>query len=276
MIKLGEVNRLIVEQKTDNGYVLVDDKQTPVLLPNNDASNQLELNSLCDVFVYKDNAGNFVATLQMPKIKLGEFAWLEARDVNDTGAFMDWGMPKELLVPYRHQNQNLIAGRFYMIYLLIDLMTDRLIGTTKINNFLDNSNLTVEVGDEVNLLVIDKSDLGYNVIINHKHKGLIYANEVFTALKAGDAIKGFIKLIRAENKIDVMLQRHGYEATEPIQELILAKLKNANGFLDFTDKSEPALIYKKFGVSKKVFKKAIGALYKDKCILIEEEGIRLI
>ena len=276
MIKLGEVNRLSVEQKTDNGYVLVDDKQTPVLLPNNDASNQLELNSLCDVFVYKDNAGNFVATLQMPKIKLGEFAWLEARDVNDTGAFMDWGMPKELLVPYRHQNQNLIAGRFYMIYLLIDLMTDRLIGTTKINNFLDNSNLTVEVGDEVNLLVIDKSDLGYNVIINHKHKGLIYANEVFTALKAGDAIKGFIKLIRAENKIDVMLQRHGYEATEPIQELILAKLKNANGFLDLTDKSEPALIYKNFGVSKKVFKKAIGALYKEKCILIEEEGIRLI
>lgn len=276
MIKLGEVNRLSVEQKTENGYVLVDDKQTQVLLPNNDESNQLELNSLCDVFVYKDNAGNFVASLQMPKIKLGEFAWLEARDVNDTGAFMDWGMPKELLVPYRHQNQNLIAARFYMIYLLIDLMTDRLIGTTKINNFLDNSNLSVDVGEEVNLLVIDKSDLGYNVIINHKHKGLIYANEVFTALKAGDAIKGFIKLIRAENKIDVMLQRHGYEATEPIQELILAKLKNANGFLDFTDKSEPALIYKKFGVSKKVFKKAIGALYKDKCILIEEEGIRLI
>ena len=276
MIKLGEVNRLIVEQKTENGYVLVDDKQTQVLLPNNDESSQLELNSLCDVFVYKDNAGNFVASLQMPKIKLGEFAWLEARDVNDTGAFMDWGMPKELLVPYRHQNQNLIAARFYMIYLLIDLMTDRLIGTTKINNFLDNSNLSVDVGEEVNLLVIDKSDLGYNVIINHKHKGLIYANEVFTALKAGDAIKGFIKLIRAENKIDVMLQRHGYEATEPIQELILAKLKNANGFLDFTDKSEPALIYKKFGVSKKVFKKAIGALYKDKCILIEEEGIRLI
>jgi len=276
MIKLGEVNQLRVEQKTENGYVLVDDKETPVLLPNNDASNQLELNSLCDVFVYKDNTGNFVATLQMPKIKLGEFAWLEARDVNDTGAFMDWGMPKELLVPYRHQNQNLIAGRFYMIYLLIDLLTDRLIGTTKINNFLDNTNLTVDVGDEVNLLVIDKSDLGYNVIINHKHKGLIYTNEVFTHLKAGDAIKGFIKLIRAENKIDVMLQRHGYEATEPIQELILEKLKSANGFLGFTDKSEPTLIYKNFGVSKKVFKKAIGALYKEKCILIEEEGIRLI
>jgi len=276
MIKLGEINKLTVQQKTENGYVLVDDKETLVLLPNITESADLALNSLCDVFVYKDNTGNFVATLQMPKIKLGEFAWLEAKDVNDTGAFMDWGMTKELLVPYRHQNQNLIAGRFYMIYLLIDLLTERLIGSTKINNFLDNTNLTVEVGDEVNLLVIDKSDLGYNVIINQKHKGLIYANEVFTNLKAGDAIKGFIKLIRAENKIDVMLQRHGYEATEPIQELILEKLKNANGFLDFTDKSEPALIYKHFGVSKKVFKKAIGALYKEKCVLIEEFGIRLI
>ena len=279
MIKLGDFNLLTVAEKSNNGYILMDADKIPVLLfddlvyPNND---ELAIGTVKNFFVFKDGEGRYQASLRYPKIKMGEFAWLEVRDVNDTGAFMDWGLPKDLLVPFRHQNQKMMVGKSYLVYLLIDVLTDRLIGTGKINNFLNNEVLTVEMGDEVDLLVYEKTTLGYNVIINHLHKGLVYANEVFTEVQLGQQLKGYIKTIRPDNKIDVMLQRHGFEATEPIRELILERLKSQNGYIAMTDKSEPEEIYAMFGVSKKVFKKAIGGLYKEKQIELKSDGIYLL
>ena len=279
MIKLGDFNLLTVAEKSNNGYILMDADKIPVLLfddlvyPNND---ELAIGTVKNFFVFKDGEGRYQASLRYPKIKMGEFAWLEVRDVNDTGAFMDWGLPKDLLVPFRLQNQKMMVGKSYLVYLLIDVLTDRLIGTGKINNFLNNEVLTVEMGDEVDLLVYEKTTLGYNVIINHLHKGLVYANEVFTEVQLGQQLKVYIKTIRPDNKIDVMLQRHGFEATEPIRELILERLKSQNGYIAMTDKSEPEEIYAMFGVSKKVFKKAIGGLYKEKQIELKSDGIYLL
>ena len=279
MIKLGDFNLLTVAEKSNNGYILMDADKTPVLLlddPEYPDQDDVEVGSTCELFVFKDGEGRYQASARIPKIKLGEFAWLQVKDVNDTGAFMDWGMPKDLLVPFRHQNQKMMVGKSYVVYLLIDVLTDRLIGTGKINNFLNNEVLTVDVGDEVDLLVYEKTTLGYNVIINHLYKGLVYANEVFTDIQPGQQLKGYIKMIRPDNKIDVMLQRHGFEATEPIREIILERLKANEGYIAITDKSEPAAIYALFGVSKKVFKKAIGGLYKEKQIELKPDGIYLI
>ena len=279
MIKLGDFNLLTVAEKSNNGYILMDADKIPVLLlddPEYPSQNDDEVGSTCELFVFKDGEGRYQASARIPKIKLGEFAWLQVKDVNDTGAFMDWGMPKDLLVPFRHQNQKMMVGKSYVVYLLIDVLTDRLIGTGKINNFLNNEVLTVDVGDEVDLLVYEKTTLGYNVIINHLYKGLVYANEVFTDIQPGQQLKGYIKMIRPDNKIDVMLQRHGFEATEPIREIILERLKANDGYIAITDKSEPAAIYNLFGVSKKVFKKAIGGLYKEKQIELKPDGIYLI
>jgi uncharacterized protein len=279
MIKLGDFNLLTIAEKSSNGYNLMDADKIPVFLlddPEYPGQDDVEVGSTCELFVFKDGEGRYQASLRIPKIKLGEFAWLQVKDVNDTGAFMDWGMPKDLLVPFRHQNQKMMVGKSYVVYLLIDVLTDRLIGTGKINNFLNNEVLTIDVGDEVDLLVYEKTTLGYNVIINHLHKGLVYANEVFTDVQPGQQLKGYIKMIRPDNKIDVMLQRHGFEATEPIREIILERLKAENGFIAITDKSEPAAIYALFGVSKKVFKKAIGGLYKEKQIELKPDGIYLI
>jgi predicted RNA-binding protein (virulence factor B family) len=279
MIKLGDFNLLTVAEKSNNGHILMDADKIPVLLlddPEYPNQNDVEVGSTCELFVFKDGEGRYQASARIPKIKLGEFAWLQVKDVNDTGAFMDWGMPKDLLVPFRHQNQKMMVGKSYVVYLLIDVLTDRLIGTGKINNFLNNEVLTVDVGDEVDLLVYEQTTLGYNVIINHLYKGLVYANEVFTDIQPGQQLKGYIKMIRPDNKIDVMLQRHGFEATEPIREIILERLKANEGYIAITDKSEPAAIYALFGVSKKVFKKAIGGLYKEKQIELKPDGIYLI
>lgn len=279
MIKLGDFNLLTVSEKSIHGYLLMDADKLPVLLlddPEYPFQDDVEVGSTCKLFVFKDGEGRYQASARIPKIKLGEFAWLQVKDVNDTGAFMDWGMPKDLLVPFRHQNQKMMVGKSYLVYLLIDVLTDRLIGTGKITNFLNNETLTVDVGDEVDLLVYEKTTLGYNVIINHLHKGLVYANEVFTDVQPGQQVKGYIKMIRPDNKIDAMLQRHGFEATEPIREIILERLTMNDGFIAITDKSEPAEIYALFGVSKKVFKKAVGGLYKEKQIELKPDGIYLL
>ncbi len=229
------------------------------------------------VFIYRDSEGRTVATTLTPKINLHEFALLKVSAVTGVGAFLDWGLEKDLMVPFREQKQKMEEGRWYIVYLDLDQKTDRLFASNRVERYLQNDELVVKEGDEVDLVVQQKTDLGYAVIIKHKHKGLIFDNEVFKEIRVGDRLKGYVKNIRDDNKIDVSLQALGYRgANDANSELILTKLKEYDGFIPLTDKSTPEEISIQFGISKKAFKKSLGALYKQRLIEIQATGIRLL
>ena len=276
MIDIGVYNELTILRSTSVGLYLGDEQGEDVLLPNKYCPEEYEVGDKIDVFVYLDYAERKVATNIDPKIKLHEFALLKTTSVENVGAFMDWGLEKELMVPFKEQRQNMEEGRWYVVYLDIDEKTDRLYATNKIEKRLQNENLTVEQGDEVDLLVYTKSDLGYSLIINNKHKGLVFDNEVFRELNIGDKLKGYVKEIREDNKIDISLSPVGYANYNDVNaNTILDKLHQNDGFIGINDKSSPHEIYDEFGISKKAFKKAVGALYKNRDISIEAKGIRL-
>lgn len=246
-----------------------------VLLPNQYITDEMQVGDNIRVFVYLDSEDRPVATTQTPKIIRNEFAFLEVKDVSEYGAFLDWGLIKDLFVPFREQNPPMEVGEWHVVFLYLDQKTSRLLASAKIDKFLENERLTVGEGDEVDLLIWQKTDLGYNVVVNQYHKGLVYANEVFRELQIGDAIKGYVKKIREENKLDISLQKTGYEIVEPVAQLILDEVKKSDGFLNLSDSSSPEEIYKRLQISKKVFKKAIGGLYKQGRIRIAGEGIYL-
>ena len=189
---------------------------------------------------------------------------------------MDWGLEKQLFVPFKEQARPMIAGHWYIIYLYIDEKTDRMVGSSKTNRFLQNDDLTVEVTNKVDILVTHITEKGANVIINGVHKGLIYIEEIFEDIRSGDRMKAYIKNIRPDNKIDVVIQQPGYKSIEPNANFIRDELEAVGGFLPLHDKSDPEKIKSQLGMSKKSFKKAIGTLYKDKQINIKEDGIELI
>ena len=229
------------------------------------------------VFVYLDHEERPVATTLEPYILLNEFALLRVNYTNQVGAFMDWGMEKDILVPFKEQARPMEKGKRYLVYLYIDEKTNRLVASSKTNQFLDNENLTVEKGEEVDLIVSHITEIGINVIINEKHKGLLYKDEVYDdAIRTGDRLRGFIKTIRPDNKIDVALQQQGYVGIEPNADKILDELRANRGFLRLNDNSHPEDIKTVLKMSKKTFKKAIGALYKDKLIEIKDDGIYLV
>jgi predicted RNA-binding protein (virulence factor B family) len=207
---------------------------------------------------------------------LNEFALLRVNYVNQVGAFMDWGMEKDILVPFKEQARPMEKGKRYLVYLYMDDKTNRLVASSKTNQFLNNDQLTVEVGEEVELIVSHITEVGINVIINEQHKGLLYKDEVYEDIRTGDRLRGFIKNIRPDNKIDVSLQIQGYLSIEPNAEKILSELRASRGFLRLNDNSHPEDIKTVLKMSKKTFKKAIGALYKDKLIEIKDDGIYLI
>ena len=277
MIAIGQYNDLRILRMTTVGLFLGDDSEEEVLLPSKYCPEQYSLDDVLRVFVYRDHDEKKIATNLVPKIQLGEFALLKVVDVTKFGAFLDWGMVKHLLVPFKEQRQEMEVGRWYLVFLTIDPDTDRLYASNKIENFLQNDHLTIQEGEEVELLIMHKTDLGYSVIINNQHKGLIFENEIFKEIRIGDRLNGFIKKIRVDHKIDVSLQPLGYKkAIEPQSQILLHALRESNGFLSFTDKSDPELIYSTFGMSKKAFKKAIGNLFKQKLIELKEDGITLI
>ncbi|EKD26086.1 MAG: hypothetical protein ACD_79C01375G0001, partial [uncultured bacterium] len=277
MIEVGKYNRLKILRETSVGLFLGDDSGEDVLLPNKYCPKSFMLNDEIDVFVYRDHEERKVATNLTPKIKLNEFALLKVTAVTDVGAFLDWGMEKELFVPFAEQSPKMEEGRRYIVYLNLDEKTDRLYASNKIEKYLQNDNLSIEEKEEVEILVMKKTDLGFSVIVNNLHKGLIYDTEIFTKIYIGDKLKGFVKKIREDNKIDISLQAIGYKNfIEPNSDLIYQALLKNNGFLKVTDKSSPEEIYAQFGISKKVFKKAVGALFKQQKIEIEPNGIKLI
>ena len=274
---IGKKNKLLINRRTDNGFYLVDEDENEVLLPNKYIPQEAKEGDEIEVFVYKDSEDRPVATTLTPKIQRHEFAFLEVKDVNNYGAFLDWGLEKDLMVPFFEQAVKMESGKGYVVYLFLDQETDRLVATSKVEDFLEDEDVELEEGQEVDLLVFKKTDLGYKVIINNLFEGLIYHNEIFQPVQIGDALKGYIKTLREDKKIDVILQKTGYKnIIEPNSEKILNAIQQNDGFLPLNDKSSPEEIYTTLGMSKKVFKKAIGALYKQKVILIKNNGIYTI
>jgi uncharacterized protein len=247
-----------------------------ILLPNKYVPQDFKIGDELTVFVYLDHEERPVATTLEPYIFLNEFALLRVNYVNQIGAFMDWGMEKDILVPFKEQARPMEQGKRYLVYLYMDEKTNRLVASSKTNQFLNNDNITVENGEEVDLIVSHITEVGINVIINEKHKGLLYKNEVYDDLRTGDRIVGFIKNIRPDGKIDVSVTKLGFEKIEPSAQNILDELKASRGFLRLNDNSHPEDIKTVLKMSKKTFKKAIGTLYKQKLIEIKEDGIYLV
>lgn len=277
MISIGQYNDLTILRMTTVGLFLGDEEGEDVLLPSKYCPEEYSLGDVLKVFVYRDHDGKKIATNLEPYLLLHQFGFLKVTAVSGFGAFVDWGMVKNLLVPFKEQRQKMEMGRWYMIYMDLDKETDRLIGSNKIEKYLSNETLTVEEGDQVDLLVMHKSDLGYSVIVNHRHKGLVFENEIFGEIKIGDKFTGYVKKIRSENKLDISLHPQGYKkAIEPHAQIILTKLKEEGGFLPYHDKTSPEIIYSTFHLSKKAFKKAVGNLFKNQLIRLDEEGMHLV
>jgi uncharacterized protein len=283
MIQIGKYNTLTILRETKVGLYLglpeenkENDPTKDILLPNKYVPKDFKIGNEIAVFVYLDHEERPVATTLEPYIFLNEFALLRVNYVNQIGAFMDWGMEKDILVPFREQARPMEKGKRYLVYLYIDEKTNRLVCSSKTNQFLDNENITVENGEEVDLIVSHITEVGINVIINEKHKGLLYKNEVYEDLRTGDRIIGYIKNIRPDGKIDVSRQPFGMERVDISGQIILDELKASRGFLRLNDNSHPEDIKTVLKMSKKTFKKAVGTLYKQKLIEIKEDGIYLV
>jgi predicted RNA-binding protein (virulence factor B family) len=276
MLQLGRYQSLKILRLTPPGLFLGDADGEEVLLPNKYVPSQYQIGDMLEVFIYLDSEERLIATTIKPLITLHEFALLKVKDVNSSGAFLDWGLEKDLFVPFKEQFDQMKPGRLYLVYLYEDKSTQRLVASQKIRNFLDNEVLTVDEGEEVDLIIAEESDLGVNVIVNGKHLGLIYDDDIFRALSTGDRLTGYVKKIRDDHKLDISLRKEGYAHIEPGAQKILDVLGRHNGFLPLHDGSDPEDIKRQLGMSKKTFKKALGLLYKQKRITLQEDGIKLL
>ena len=278
MFNLGTYQTLNVARKTEHGYYLQNTSsrgEEEILLPNKLAFRDLQKGENVRVFIYKDGEERLTATMQEPDVTLNGFAYLKVKDANNYGAYLDWGLDKDLFVPHREQTETMREGQSYLVGMYLDEQTDRLAATMKLDRLLDNSEITVDEKEEVDLWIWNKTDLGYKVIINEKHEGLVYHNEYYEDVHYGDQKTGYIKQIRSDNKIDVTLRPIGYDKVEPNAQHILQQLKQSGGYLDLHDKSDPGEIHNRLEMSKKTFKKAIGRLYSEDIIRIEDDGIYL-
>lgn len=275
MMELGSYNELSILRDTDPGLFLGDEEGNEVLLPNRYTPQLFDIGDKIRVFVYLDNEERPVATTDEPYIEKGGFALLRCNEVSQHGAFLDWGLVKELFCPFKEQVFKMKPGGWYLVHCYLDEKTNRLAASSKTNRFLDNSELTVSKFDEVELIVSHPSDLGMNVIVNNKHLGFIYKEDIFADINVGDRLKGVVKKVRHDNKLDIALGQIGYKAIEPNSKKVLEVLENNDGFLALHDKSDPEEIKRSLQMSKKNFKKAIGALYKSRHITINEDGIHL-
>jgi len=276
MIEIGKHNRLIVLRNTSVGLYLGDEEGQDILLPIKYIPEGIDINDEIDVFVYRDSEDRLIATTLEPRIQLNGFASLRVKDVNDFGAFLDWGLEKDLMVPYREQTTRMRVGQYQIVYLYVDETTGRLAATNKLDRFLEDESEDLKEGQQVDLLVWTETDLGYNVVINQRYKGLLYKNQIFSVVEPGDEVTGYIKHIREDKKIDVSLQQQGFANIEVNAQVVLDRLKKNKGFLALTDDSSPEEIMDELQMSKKTFKKAIGTLYKQKLILLEDKGISLL
>ena len=274
MVEIGRINKLTVKRMRDYGAHLDGGDAGDILLPKKYVPKECRPGDEIEVFVYADREAHLRATTQKPHATVGQFATLRVLANSPSGAYLDWGMEKDLLVPKNEQQSKMEEGTSYVVFVFLDKKTNRITASSKLDKFLGLHSPNYETGEEVDLLICDKTDLGYKVIVNNSHWGMVYKNEVFQRLHTGQRLKGYIKLIREDLKIDISLQQSGYQRVDDISRNILKKIKDLGGSITVTDKSPPKDIYAMFGVSKKTFKKAIGTLYKKRLITIDADGIK--
>ncbi|HHF2994385.1 S1-like domain-containing RNA-binding protein [Vibrio diabolicus] len=276
MIKIGQINSLEVIKKADFGVFLDGDDYGSVLLPNKYVPEGTEIGDHVDVFLYFDSESQLAATIERPIAQVGEWGLMKIEGVNATGAFVNWGIKeKDLLVPFSEQRTRFSAGQTILVYVYTDKASGRIVGTTKFNKWLDKTPANYEVNEQVDLIIAERSQLGYKAIVNGKHWGMIFPSDVFGKLYIGKKLKGFIKQIREDGKIDLALQKVGVAKMDDLSSKILDLLEKKGGFLPLNDKSSPEAIFDAFRTSKGTYKKTIGGLYKQGKIVIEKDGIRL-
>lgn len=276
MAEIGKYNTLNVIRETENGVYLDGGEHGEILMPRKYVDAGTKERGTADVFVYTDSEDRLVATTEKPFATVGEFAHLRVKATGKFGAFLDWGLTKDLLVPYSEQRSKMAEDNRYWVYIYLDLLTNRVVASAKLNKFLDNTPPEYTKGQQVDLIVLEETDLGYKTIVNLEHTGMLYKNQVFRPLEIGSKTTGYIAKIREDEKIDLLLEEPGYEKVDAISEKILAELEANGGFLAVTDKSSPEMIKAMFGISKKNFKKAIGGLYKKRLISFSSDGIKML
>lgn len=274
--KIGEINNLQVLRESPQGLYLGFEDGESLLLPNKYVPENTAIGDFLNVFVYTDSEDRVIATTLTPEIKLNEIGVLKVREVNSVGAFMMWNIEKDIFIPFRNQKQKLIAGKKYPIHLYLDESSNRLVGTAILDKLIKNDNLTIKEGDEVDLIIYEHTDLGFKAIINKQYFGLIFHSDIFQQIDCGDELKGYIKTIRPDNKIDLVLNKIGFENIDIYTEKLLQYLQKHNGKISLTDNSSPDEIKDELAMSKKQFKKALGVLYKSKKVILEPNCVVLI
>ena len=275
MMHLGQFNTLSILRFTAPGAYLGDDEDNVVLLPTKYIPEGAEIGEDISVFLYLDSEDRIISTTLKPLVELNEFSCLKVNQVSHFGAFMEWGIEKDLLVPFKEQNQKMEEGKSYIVYLYLDEATQRLVASSRIRRFLEFERVLVEENQEVDLLISNTTELGKNVIVNDTYSGLIYKNDIIRPLRYGEKCKGYIKKVREDGKLDVSLEKIGFVKMEDTCERIIRYLSEHDGRMNLTDKSDPDTIREEVGMSKKTFKNAIGMLYKQKLVVINSDHIRL-
>lgn len=274
-IVLGKTHDLKINRFVDFGCYVDGKNLGEILVPKRYIPAGKQEEDFLEVFVHTDSEDRIIATNEKPYIEVGEFASLKVVEVNQYGAFMDWGLMKDLFVPFIEQQTKMEINRMYVVFAYVDSATDRIAASSRLEQFMALGPANYELGEEVDIIITNKTDLGYKAIINKEHWGLIYNNQVFERITIGDKRKAFIQKMRDDDKIDISIQKSGFEHIDEVSQIILDVLKE-DEFIGLHDKSDPKEIQKVFGISKKAFKKAIGGLYKQKLIAIEDNGIRIL
>ncbi|TKC01316.1 CvfB family protein [Pedobacter cryotolerans] len=275
MIEIGKYNDLRIVAKNSDGLSLSDGDRE-ILLPYQHVPTNIELGDNIKVFVFVNKDGNTIATTQQAFAEVDDFAFLTVVDANDDGAYLDLGIGKDIYVPTREQKRMMEIGESYAVYVYLDETNNRMLASSRLDKFIEEEDFDFDEGDEVSLLITEKTDLGYNAIINDKNIGLLYHNELFANLKPGERRKGWIKKVRVEGKIDLTLQPTGFGHILDSKEVILKELKECGGTIELGDKSTPDEIYDRFQISKSAFKKAIGGLYKERRITVSDNEIKIV
>lgn len=277
MAYIGRFNRLTVSKLVDHGVYLDASWMGTILLPKRQVPEDCAVGDSVGVFIYLDSEDRYIATTTRPKAQVGEVACLEVLQVNRVGAFLDWGLPKDLLVPFNQQPQPAMeVGKSYLVYVHVDEEGKRILGSALLNKFIEKEPSGYKAGQAVDLAVSEKTDLGYSCVIDHQFWGLLFYSDVVKPLRIGQSVKGYIKRVREDGKVDLSLQAPGFAKVDDLTKRVLRALKDNDGFLALSDKSSPEAIADKFGVSKKSYKMTIGNMYKNKLISIESGGIRLL
>lgn len=275
MIGIGRIQDLRILRRLPGRLVLGDDDRLELVVP--DTADRARRADTLRVFVHLDRDGKPVATTTMPKAEVGRFATMRVLAARSSGVLVDWGVEPALLVPREEQHRPLEEGRSHVVRVYLDEETGQVRGSTRVERFLDNTHLSVQPGDQVDLLVFGRSELGFSVVVNERHQGLVHANEVFKPIAVGDRIVGYVKNVREDHKLDITLQPIGYRRyIDAHTALVAERIQAKNGFLPLSDKSSAEDIHAEFGISKKAFKKALGALYKDRLVRIGDEGVTWI